>query len=96
MKTNVDQQWDRIERRRRGKERRLHSDRRSAEERRFDYRQAQSPPSRSIKARIRSLIHARLGVDRRKKETRRIFEDRRSQRLRSLLTPEELSALLQD
>ena len=86
--------WDEIERRNPAKERRVSSDRRYAVERRFDFREARSPARRSVKAWIRSLTNARLGVDRRKKAERRIFDNRRSQDLRSLLTPEELADLL--
>ncbi len=49
-----------------------------------------------MKAWIRSLTNARLGVDRRKKADRRSIEDRRLQRLESLLTQEELADLLGD
>jgi hypothetical protein len=49
-----------------------------------------------MKAWIRSLTNARLGVDRRKKVDRRSIEDRRQQRLESILTKEELADLLGD
>lgn len=49
-----------------------------------------------MKAWIRSLTNSRLGVDRRKKADRRSIEDRRLQRLESLLTKEELADLLGD
>lgn len=90
------QHWDEIERRKSGSERRGISGRRFAEERRFDYREVEPPPRRSIKSWMRSLSNARLGVDRRKSGNRRLWDDRRSPQLSSLLTPEELAALLQE
>ena len=84
----------REERRKSGKDRRSSSDRRRFAERRFDFREADPPARRSLKAWMRSLTNARLGVDRRKGGERRVAE-RRSEELRSLLTPEELSALLE-
>ncbi len=89
------QQWNEVERRSVRAERRHCSERRLPEERRFDYRDAPSQVRRSIKSWLRSLSNARLGVDRRKGYERRL-QDRRSQELRSLLTPEELAALLQE
>jgi hypothetical protein len=88
------QQWDGVERRKPLRQRREDSDRRIYNERRFDFRDAQPPARRSLKAWMRSLTNARLGVDRRKGEDRRVLDDRRSDALRSLLTPEELAALL--
>ena len=96
MGKDVLQQWDGIERRNDAGERRAFSDRRLSHERRFDYREANPPARRSIKSWMRSLSNARLGVDRRKGAERRMHDDRRSQELRSLLTPEELAALLQE
>jgi hypothetical protein len=91
------QQWDEKERRNDRGERRAFSDRRLPRERRFDFREANPPPvRRPIKAWVRSLCNARLGVDRRKKEDRRVHDERRSRQLRSLLTPEELADLLSD
>ena len=88
------QNRDKTERRMNAEERREKTDRRKINERRFDFREAHPPARRSVKAWMRSLTNARLGVDRRKKEDRRIFDKRRSQDLRSLLTPEELADLL--
>ena len=88
------QKRDKTERRTHAEERRETIDRRLLNERRFDFREAHRPARRSVKAWMRSLTNARLGVDRRKKADRRIFDKRRSQDLRSLLTPEELADLL--
>ncbi len=96
MGTCVLQQWDEAERRKNGKERRGFSERRLSSERRFDYRSANPPARRSIISWIRSLSNARLGVDRRKGVDRRRQDDRRSRELRSLLTTEELAALLRE
>ncbi len=84
--------WNKTERRKPVRERRDSSERRFEVERRFDFRQAVSPARRSVKSWIRSLTNARLGVDRRKIERRIV--DRRSEELRSLLTPEEIADLL--
>ncbi len=84
--------WDGVERRQPDSCRRQSSDRRRSPERRQDTR-INSNPKRSVKARIHSMISARLGVDRRKGGDRRIIE-RRSTGIRSLVTPEELDALL--
>lgn len=86
-------QWNEIERRKPARERRESSDRRFKDERRFDFREIHPPACRSVTAWMRSLINARLGVDRRKGDERRIV-DRRSAALRSLLTPEEIADLL--
>lgn len=91
---HIVQQWDGIERRKPLRQRREDSDRRVYYERRFDFREAHPPSRRSVGAWVRSLTNARLGVDRRKGEERRSECDRRSQKLRSLLTPEELADLL--
>ena len=93
---NILQHWDEIERRNDRENRRDFSNRRLSRERRFDYREAKPSAKRSLKAWIRSLANARLGVDRRKREERRRYDDRRTQQLRSILTPEELAALLQE
>ena len=74
-------------------ERRENQERRFDKERRFDFREANPPVRRSLIKWIRSLTNARLGVDRRKGVERRII-DRRSEELRSLLTPEEIADLL--
>lgn len=88
--------WDGEERRRSGGERRMSTARRYVHERRYDYREADPPVRRSIKSWMRSLSNSRLGVDRRKGEERRLLRDRRSLQLCSLLSPEELAALLQE
>jgi hypothetical protein len=84
--------WDGVERRQQGSCRRQVSDRRTTPERRKDTR-IDCSSKRSVKARIRSIIGGRLGVDRRKGCDRRVAE-RRSTSIRSLVTPEELDALL--
>ena len=84
--------WGGVERRKSGSCRRLSSDRRTSPERRQDTR-INCNAKRSVKARIRSIIGVRLGVDRRKGADRRMGE-RRSVSIRSLVTPEELDALL--
>ena len=84
--------WDGVERRQPDSCRRQSTDRRRSPERRLDTR-INSNPKRSVKAKIHSIISARLGVDRRKGGDRRIIE-RRSTSIRSLVTPEELDALL--
>jgi len=84
--------WDKTERRKPVRERRGSSDRRFDVERRFDFREATPPARRSVKAWMRALTNARLGVDRRKVERRTV--DRRSEELRSLLSPEEIAELL--
>lgn len=94
MGMNSVRQWDGVERRKLTRERRRASDRRSTHERRFDFREAHSPVRRSLKSWVRSLVNARLGVDRRKGGDRRILTNRRSQELHSLLSPEELADLL--
>lgn len=96
MTDKTSQDWDGIERRGTVGDRRTGSERRLHEERRFDSREEGRPVRRSLKAWMRSLARARLGVDRRKRAERRVRADRRSQRLRSILTPEELADLLQD
>ena len=90
------QQWDGVERRVERSDRRGAPDRRGSVERRFDFRNAEPESRRSLKAWFRSLANARLGVDRRKGVDRRTLENRRSEALRSLLTPEELADLLRE
>ncbi|WP_153304918.1 hypothetical protein [Desulfocapsa sulfexigens] len=90
------QYWDEVERRNGGGERRALSERRASHERRFDYRDAEPPPRRSIKSWMRVLSNARPGVDRCRGQEPRTIEKRRSQGVRSILTPEELAALLQE
>ncbi len=94
MGKSVVQGWDGMERRRQGQERRGLADRRISSERRYDFRTTHSPSRRSLKAWVRSLTNARLGVDRRKGNDRRSDADRRSEELRSLLTPDEIADLL--
>jgi hypothetical protein len=74
--------------------RRKVEDRRSRDERRFDSRVASVQLRKTIKTWLRSLTHLRLGVDRRKKNDRRNYYDRRNQRLGSILTREEIVDLL--
>jgi hypothetical protein len=49
---------------------------------------------KTIKVWLRSMIHSRMGVDRRKKNERRIVSDRRQLLLRSILTRDEIADLL--
>lgn len=80
--------------RRAGNDRRTTTDRRSHQERRNDNRLAPAKHPKSLKAWLRSLTNARLGVDRRKRIDRRSSVDRRQPQLASLLTKEELADLL--
>ena len=96
MEKDALQQWDGVERRAERSERRGSVERRRSVERRFDFRNARPETRRSLKAWLRSLANARLGVDRRKGVDRRARDDRRSKELRSLLTPEELADLLSE
>lgn len=71
-------------------------DRRLWQERRVDRRNLTKRKCRlSLKNWIRFLTKPRLGVDRRKAD-QRVFEERRGTNPVSLLTKEELSALLED
>ena len=90
------QEWNGQERRITEGIRRDSPERRAPNERRFDRRYSALAPKRSLKSWVRSLSKARLGVDRRKGSERRFSDDRRSQVLQSLLTPEELADLLQE
>lgn len=84
--------WDGVERRSQNSCRRRNPDRRNCSERRQDPRRG--PTSRrSLLAWLRSLTRGRLGVDRRRGVEQRMFE-RRCSGTRSLLTQEELEALL--
>lgn len=84
--------WDGVERRCSNSCRRQSSDRRKSQERRRDIRiECNYKPS--VKARIRSIISGRLGVDRRKGGDQRLI-DRRCCTIHSLVSPEELEALL--
>ena len=74
--------------------RRSDQDRRTYSERRYDSRKAKNP-NRTFYGWIRSMIRARLGVDRRQQGDQRIIMNRRTpQRPSSMLTKEELSDLL--
>ncbi|WP_458775422.1 hypothetical protein [Desulforhopalus sp. 52FAK] len=84
--------WDGTDRRQSSRCRRS-SDRRSYNERRNDPRQSQKS-NRSFYAWVRSLTHARLGVDRRKQGDQRIISNRRNSRPSAMLTKEELADLL--
>ena len=85
--------WDGTERRSTNSCRRKNPDRRRGTERRHDPRHAGKSRRRSIIAWFRSLTRNRLGVDRRKGGDQRMY-DRRCSGPRSLLTQEELEALL--
>lgn len=75
-------------------DRRTNRDRRSGAERRHDSRLTPDSRLRPLKNWLKSLVHPRLGVDRRKRADRRQHEDRRQQRPCALLTPEEINDLL--
>lgn len=83
-----------VERRSRTTDRRQLKDRRQGGERRQDVRLTSGRRFPRFTCWIRSLLHPRLGVDRRKNVDRRQNEDRRRQQPSALLTPEELSDLL--
>lgn len=85
--------WDGTERRKPNSCRR-NNERRSARERRYDSRDSATKINRSFYGWLRSLIKARLGVDRRKYTDQRIVADRRNPTPRSMLTKEELADLL--
>ncbi|MFW2365609.1 MAG: hypothetical protein ACN4GW_04285 [Desulforhopalus sp.] len=94
MNSQQQQGWDGVERRNPNNQRRI-SDRRSYRERRSDTRGNSQKPRRRLSAWFRSLIRARLGVDRRKNIDRRVLPDRRHQKTpSSLLTKDELADLL--
>jgi len=80
--------------RRASSKRRKTDGRRSQRERRLDSRGVPVNLSQKVKTWLQSLIHLRLGVDRRKEIDRRRNGDRRQQQNRSILTREELAALL--
>lgn len=84
--------WDGVERRSPNSCRRRSQERRMMQERRRDPRNGASA-RRSLTAIIKSFTHGRLGVDRRKGFDQRLFE-RRCSGPRSLLSQEELDALL--
>jgi len=80
--------------RRNSSNRRKIDGRRSQKERRLDSRVAPVNLRKTIKTWFLSLIHLRLGVDRRKEVDRRKNGARRQQRNGSVLTREELADLL--
>lgn len=84
------------DRRHRGHDRRKGTDRRSYHERRRDLRLEDSAAQKiTLKNRIRQIVNPRLGVDRRKSDQRSNI-DRRNQNPSSLLSQEELAALLEE
>jgi hypothetical protein len=93
MNPPVSQNWDGIERRRARSCRRI-AERRSSQERRSDRRESTQANKRSFSGWLRSLVKARLGVDRRKNIDRRKIANRRNPSPRSMLTKEELADLL--
>ena len=93
MNPPVYKNWDGVERRKPNSNRR-NSERRSARERRFDRRDSTLKKNRGFYGWLRSLIKARLGVDRRKYIDQRTVPDRRNPSPRSMLTKEELADLL--
>lgn len=89
-------EWDGTTERRRPESCRRKSDRerRDYSERRYDSRKAKNP-NRTLHGWIRSLTHARLGVDRRQQGDQRIVLNRRTPlRPSSMLTKEEIADLL--
>lgn len=77
-------------------DRRQRADRRLRQERRLDERNLVRLKRRlALRKWIKCLLNPRLGVDRRKVD-QRSFEDRRGMNPASLLTQEELSALLEE
>ncbi len=93
MNPPVYKNWDGTERRKPNSCRRT-SERRSARERRYDRRESTQKSERGVYGWLRSLIKARLGVDRRKYIDQRTVADRRNPTPRSMLTKEELADLL--
>ncbi len=88
--------WNGTERRTSTDDRRQTNGRRVPQERRLDERVASiSKQQLSLMGRFRKLTRPRLGVDRRKGSDQRIIDDRRNTCPASLLTKEELSALLE-
>jgi len=85
--------WDEVERRRPNSDRR-NAERRSYLERRYDRRGGGQKHRRSLLGWLRSLAKIRLGVDRRKNVDRRAVAKDRRLPPSSLLTKEELAALL--
>ncbi|NOR25803.1 MAG: hypothetical protein GQ542_15730 [Desulforhopalus sp.] len=93
MSPPVNTRWDGTERRKPNSCRR-NAERRSTRERRYDRRESTSKSNRGFYGWLRSLVKARLGVDRRKNIDRRIVANRRNPSPRSMLTKEELADLL--
>ena len=93
MSPTVKTNWDGTERRKPNSCRRK-SERRSPLERRYDRREGAQKKNRTFYGWLRSLIKARLGVDRRKYIDQRVVADRRNPAPRSMLTKEELADLL--
>lgn len=85
--------WDEVERRMPNSDRR-NTERRSYLERRYDGRGGGQRHRRSLLGWLRSLAKIRLGVDRRKNVNRRADVNDRRLPPSSLLTKEELAALL--
>ena len=83
-----------VERRAATSDRRQRLDRRRGGERRHDTRLAPVNRPSQLKLWFHSLVHPRLGVDRRKNTERRRNYDRRQHHPSVLLTPEELADLL--
>lgn len=93
MNPPVYNNWDGTERRKPNSCRR-NAERRSSRERRHDRREGTQKNNRGFYGWLRSLIKARLGVDRRKYIDQRVVADRRNPTPRSMLTKEELADLL--
>lgn len=83
---------DTIPERRKYQERRVCQDRRATFERRTDSRESGQTPRRSMRTWLRSKTNARLGVDRRKGDRRKLTDRRAAPR--SILTKEEIHDLL--
>ncbi len=88
--------WDGKERRRNREDRRQGRDRRRHSERRQDHRLASGGRRLPLFCRLRSLTRPRLGVDRRKGGDRRQAPVDRRRQPSSILSPEEIAALLED
>ncbi|MCP4338370.1 MAG: hypothetical protein GY799_05645 [Desulfobulbaceae bacterium] len=93
MSPTVKTNWDGTERRKPNSCRR-NCERRSTLERRYDRREGAQKTNRTFYGWLRSLVKARLGVDRRKYIDQRVVADRRNPSPRSMLTKEELADLL--
>lgn len=95
MEYSHDKEWDGVDRRQGDRCRRKLEDRRVSGERRSDRRGGVVGRKRSLKAWVRTLTNPRLGVDRRKGGDQRLSVNRRNINVKSLLTQEELSDLLE-